>query len=184
MDTDELAKEIARRKQAARDLKLRELVWKLYGSYFQYHSQNMSREPGSIHPALKESLSIKDNHYSFTIAGVQFEIVYKQGKEEREGRGFRRREDETVTTPMQFSLEREGDLVFEFKMTKTVTYAEDAPLFSEHLGEITAFIEGPWVADFTSFVHEVDQYRRQYWENRNAEKREQKAKSERKRFGL
>jgi hypothetical protein len=85
---------------------------------------------------------------------------------------------------MQLSLERGCRLVFEFKMTKSVTYAEDGPLFNERMGDITAFIDGAWVQEITAFVQEVDQYRRKYWEKINAEKRERTAQSERKRFGL
>ena len=85
---------------------------------------------------------------------------------------------------MQLSLERACRLVFEFKMTKSVTYAEDGPLFNERMGDITAFIDGAWVQEITAFVQEVDQYRREYWAKRNAEKQAQKALTERKRFGL
>lgn len=131
-------------------------------------------------PALKESLSIKGNRYSFSINATQYDIVYDEGKKETRGRG----DDETVTTPMKLSLERGCKLAFEFKMTKSITYAEDGPLFSEYMGDITAFIDGAWVQEITAFVQEVDQYRRQYWDKINAEKREQKAQSERKRFGL
>jgi len=181
---DHVVKEIARRKQVAKDLKLRELVWQLYSSHFKYHSSNVSKEPDSILPSLKETLTIKGDSHSFGIGGARYEIVYKEGKEEREGRGFRRGDEETVTTQMQFSVNYEGDLVFEFKMTKSVTYAEDAPLFNEYMGDVTAFIEGPWVSDFTAFVQELDQYGREYWTKRNAEKQAQKAQSERKRFGV
>jgi hypothetical protein len=180
MNPDELAKEIERRKQIAKDLKLRELAWKLYDSHLEYYSKNVQKEPGAILPALKELLSIKGNRYSFSINGTQYEIVYSEGKKETRGHG----DDETVTTPIQLSLERGCRLVFEFKMRKLVTYAAEAPLFSEYLGEVTAFTEGPWVQELTVFVQEADQYRREYWAKRNAEKQAQKALLERKRFGL
>jgi hypothetical protein len=181
VDPNELAKEIERRKQTAKDLKLRELVWRLYGSHLEHYSKNVQKEPAAILPALQESLSIKDNRYSFSINGTQYAMVYEQGKEEKQGRRF---EDDTVTTPMQFSLERGCRLVFEFTMTKSITYADDGPLFNEHMGEVTAFIDGAWVQEITAFVQELDQYRREYWAKRNAEKREHKAQSEKKRFGL
>lgn len=179
MNPEDLAKEIARRKQTAKDLKLRELVWKLYGSFFQYYTQSLAKEPATILPSLRESLAIKDSRYSFNINGVQYEIAYKQGEEEREGRRFR---DETITTPIQLSLEQGCRLVFEFKMKKTVMNGHDGPLFSEYFEDVTAFIEGPWVQEFTAFVQEVDEYRRKYWAERNAERQAQKAESERKSF--
>jgi hypothetical protein len=180
MNPDELAKEIERRKQTAKDLKLRELIWKLYGSHLEYYSKNVQKEPGAILPALKDSLSSKENRYSFSVNGTQYEIVYEQGKEEKQGRW----DDETVTTPMRLSFEHGCKLVFEFKMTKSVTYAEDGPLFNERMGDVTAFIDGAWVQEITAFVQELDHYRREYWAKRNAEKQAQKALSERKRFGL
>jgi hypothetical protein len=180
MNPDELASEIERRKQTAKNLKLRELVWKLYSSHLQYYSRNVLKESEAILPALKESLSIKDNRYSFSIKGTQYEIVYSEGKKETRGYGH----DETVTTPIQLSLERGCKLAFEFKMKKSVTYAEEAPLFSEYMGDVTAFIDGAWVQEITAFVREADQYRREYWAKRNAGKQSQKALSERKRFGL
>jgi hypothetical protein len=182
MEPDDLAKEIARRKQAAKDLKLRELVWKLYSSYLQNHSRNIAREPGSILPALKDTLTINDNRYSFHIGDAVYEIIYTQGKEQTDG--SRRLEDQVSKTPMQLSLECGCKLVFEFKMTKTIRYGEDGPLFSEQLGEITAFIEGPWVTQFNAFVQKADQFRRQYSDERNAERLARKAQAERKRFGL
>jgi hypothetical protein len=166
VNPDELANEIARRKQTAKDLKLRELVCKLYDLHLEHYSKNVQKEPGAILPALKESLSIKDNRYAFSINGTQYEIVYEEGKKEKQGRW----DDETVMTPMRFSLERGCKLVFEFEMTKSITYAKEGPLFSEHPGEVTAFIEGPWLQEFTVFVQEVEQYRRQYWAERTAEK--------------
>jgi hypothetical protein len=180
MTPDELAKEIERRKQTAKDLKLRELVWEFYGSHLQYYSKKVQKEPGEILPALKESLSIKDNRYSFSVNGTQYEIVYSEGKKETRRHG----DDETVVTPIQLSLERGCKLVFEFTMRKSVTYAEEAPLFSEYMGDVTAFIEGLWVQELTAFVQEAGQYRREYWAKRNAEKQAHKALSERKRFGL
>jgi hypothetical protein len=182
MNPDELAQEIARRKQIAKDLKLRELVWKLCDFHLQTHARSIAREPGSILPALKETLTIKDNRYSFRIGESPYELIYTQGKDQTDG--YANWEDRTTKTPLQLSIECGCRLVFEFKMTKTVRNGEDGPLFSEQLGEITAFTEGPWVADFTAFVHEVDQYRREYWAKQNAERLARKAQSERKRFGL
>jgi hypothetical protein len=156
LNPDELAKEIARRQQVARDLKLRELVWNLYGSHLQYHSRDTERERGLTHPILEQTLTIEDNRYSFPVGNERYTIAYSEEKKETSGRG----DDETITTPVQLSIEVGCRLVFEFKMTRSVTCAEDAPRFREDIGDVTAFIEGPWVREFSAFVQEVDQYRR------------------------
>jgi hypothetical protein len=63
-------------------------------------------------------------------------------------------------------------------MTKSVTYAREALYFSEYFGDVTAFIEGPWITQLTDFSQEADQYRRDYWAARNAEKSQKKALAE------
>ena len=175
MNLDELAKEIERRKQAAKDLKLRELLWMLYGSHLQNYSQTLSREPASIYPPLKDSLSIQGNSYMFSIGETKYEVAYNAGREQNNGAEWGNR---IVTTPVEISLNRECRCVFEFKMTKTVQDTDDGPLFRKHLGEITAFIEGPWVSEFTTFVQNVDQHRRQYWDQQNAVRRERTLKAD------
>jgi hypothetical protein len=156
LNPDELAREIARRKQVAKDLKLRELVWTLYGSHLQYHSRDTEREGGLVHPILEQTLTIEDNRYSFLVGNERYTTVYSEEIKETSGSG----DDETITTPVQLSLELGCRVVFEFNMTRSVTYAEDAPLFHEYMGDVTAFIEGPWVREFSAFVQEVDQYGR------------------------
>jgi hypothetical protein len=64
MDPEELAKEIARRKQVAKDLNLRELVSRFYSSHLQYHSENVKKGPDAILSALKDTLTIKGTRYS------------------------------------------------------------------------------------------------------------------------
>jgi hypothetical protein len=182
MDLEDLAKEIERRKQIAKDLKLRELLWKLYNSHLSNYTHTLSRDPGSIYPSLKDSISIQGDNYFFTIGEAKYEVAYTAGKE-RSDAGYRDW-GRIVTTPFELSLNLECRCVFEFKMTKTVEDTEDGPIFNERIGDITAFIEGPWVPEFTTFVQNVEQYKRQFWDQKNAVRREQKLKAEKKRFGL
>jgi hypothetical protein len=184
MNPDDLAVEIARRKKRAKDLKLREIVWKFYDGLLRGYSGYLEREPNSILPALKDTVSIQNAHYSFSLANVPYEIVCIEGTQIGGDSSYGHREERTFTTPMQFSLSVENKLVFEFNMKKTVTSGPDFPSFNEYLGEVTAFIEGPWVQNFTAFVQEVDRYKKQFWDKRNAANREKKAQSERNRFGL
>ena len=184
MDQNEIANEIARRKQRAKDLKLRELLWKLYGSFFQYYSHTLEKDPDTIHPEIRESLSIERGSHRFTFGGTKYELICKEGKVERDSYGSRSWEDEIETTPLTLSLSVNGDRVFEFEMRKTVQYTRDAPLFHEYMGEVTAFIEGPWIEVLPNMVEALTQHRKAAWDRQNAPRGEQKLKEDMKHFGL
>ena len=69
-------------------------------------------------------------------------------------------------------------------MSKSVTYGEDMPYFSESMRRVTAFREGPWVENLEQLRAQMDEYRRAYWKKRNAPKEAEKLKEDMKRFGL
>jgi hypothetical protein len=83
MEEDEILKEIGRRKQRAKDLSLRELLWKPYSSFLQYYPSTLAKDPDTILPAVKESMSIQDNTYRFTVESVDYQVIYTAGSEER-----------------------------------------------------------------------------------------------------
>jgi hypothetical protein len=184
MGEDEILKEIGRRKQRAKDLNLRELLWKFYNSFLQYYSSTLAKEPEVILPAMKDSISIQDNAYRFTVEGVNYLVIYEAGKEEKESYGSKNWKTQVVTTPITLTLFINRDLVFEFKMKRTIEYTPDMPLFTEHMGDVTAFIDTPWVTGFESLVQTLDQHRRDVWDRKNAPRREQKLKEDMKRFGI
>lgn len=184
MEQDEILKEIGRRKQRAKDLNLREHLWKLYESFLQYYPSTLAKDPDTILRAVRESMSIQDNTYRFTVEGVNYQVIYKAGAEERNSYGSRSWEDEVVTTPITLTLFIDRQLVFEFRMRKTVEHTPDAPLFKEYMGDVTAFIDTSWVTAFESLVQSLEQHRRDVWDRKNAPRREQKLKDDMKRFGL
>lgn len=182
MDQEEIRREIERRRQRAKDLKLREHVWDLFHSNLQHFSSNFDQE--IIFPAIRETLAVTDRHYRFSVSERRYELVCKPGREQRERCGTRQWEDEVITTPIEFSLMVDGKAVFAFEMRRTVQYSREMPIFSEYMGDVTAFIGGPWVSDFIAMVAMVNQHKRAVWDRNATVGREERLKEEMKRFGL
>jgi hypothetical protein len=179
---EEIRKEIERRRQRAKDLKLRELVWDLFHSNLECYSASLDKE--IIFPAIRETLRVANHHYCFTVAERRYELVYKAGRETTERCGTRQWEDEVVTTPIEFTLGADSKVVFAFEMRRTVQYSREMPIFSEYMGEVTAFVGGPWVSDFLAMVAMVNQHKRAVWDRNAKVGREERLKEEMKRFGL
>ena len=181
MGPEEIRREIERRRQRAKDLKLRELVWDLFHSNLQHH---FSADREIIFPAIRETLTVANHHYRFRVAERRYELVYTPGAEQREHCGTRRWEDEVVSIPIKFGLKVDENPVFAFEMRRTVQYSREMPIFSEYMGEVTAFIGGAWVSDFIAMVAMVNQHKRSVWDRNATTGREQRLKEEMKRFGL
>ena len=182
MDQEEIRKEIERRRQRAKDLKLREHVWDLFHSNLQHYSTTFDQQ--IIFPAIRETLVVTNHLYSFTVGEHRYELVCKPGREVKERCGTRQAEDEVVTTPIEFSLTVDAKAVFAFEMRRTVQYSRDMPIFSEYMGDVTAFIGGPWVSDFIAMVAMVNQHKRAVWDRNASVGREERLKEEKKKFGL
>jgi hypothetical protein len=181
-DQEEIRNEIERRRQRAKDLKLRELVWDLFHSNLQCPSSSLDKE--IVFPAIRETLVVADHHYFFEVGDRRYELVYRVGREQKERCGTREREDEVVTTPIEFSLMVDEKPVFAFEMRRAVQYSREMPIFSEYMGEVTAFIGGPWVSDFIALVALVNRHKRAVWDRNAKVGREERLKEEMKRFGL
>src|SRR5450631_361894 len=82
MEPDEIRAEIERRKQRAKDLKLRESVWSLYISQFKYIDERLRKDPEAILAEVRESLKRSNNTYDFRFKGVEYRLVYKEDKKE------------------------------------------------------------------------------------------------------
>jgi hypothetical protein len=109
-----------------------------------------------------------------------YRLICIERHPERHGRRF----NETETTDLTISLSVEGERVFEFEMTKSITYGEDMPYFSENMRSVTAFVEGAWVENIAQLKSDMETFRREYWKGKNAPKDAQKLRDDRKRFGL
>jgi hypothetical protein len=182
VDQEEIRREIERRRQRAKDLKLREHVWNLFHSNLQHYSSSIDKE--IIFPAIRETLSVANNRYCFAVGEHRYELVCKPGKEQKERCGSRQSEDEVITTAIEFSLFVDAKPVFGFEMRRTVQYSREMPIFSEYMGDVTAFIGGPWVSDFIAMVAMVNQHKRTVWDRNAKIGREERLKEEMKKFGL
>ena len=180
MDEAEIRAEIERRRKRAIDLKLRETVWSLYSRQFQHMDDYLKKEPDSILPEVKNSLLPSSGLSEFDYAGSHFGLRCVPGKSETGGRGF----DQTETTDMTLTLLVEGKSVFEFDMRKSVTYGEDMPYFSEYMGRVKAFLEGPWVDQVGELLKAMRAFKQEYWKKKNAPRETQKLKEDMKSFGL
>jgi len=180
MDEAEIRAEIERRRKRAVDLKLRETVWNIYSSQFQYMDDYLKKEPDSILPEIKNSLRRLNGTNEFDYGGSHFGLRCVPGKTERDGRGF----DQTETTQMTLSLSVDGNSAFEFEMRKSVIYGEEMPSFSEYMGAVKAFIEGPWVGQISDLLRSMRAYKQEYWKKKNAPREAQRLKQDMKSFGL
>jgi len=180
MEPEEVRAEIARRKQAAKDLKLRETVWSLYKSQFKYIDQQLRKDPELILPEVRESLKQSKNANDFRFNGSEYGLVYTEGKKETDRRG----RDETDTKLCNDKMKENGRTVFEFKLRTSVTYAPDEPIFGESMGEITAFIDGAWVAEVSELNQKMRAHFQDVRKRRNAPAEAERLKQEMKRFGL
>jgi hypothetical protein len=184
MNEDEIRKEIEERKKLARDLKLRELLWSLYYYGLSQYSGYQTKDTELILPAIKDSLSIENDHFCFLLEGTKYEIIYAEGKKETDSFGSHRWEDAIETTPVTITLKIDQKCVFSFEMKRIVQNTRDMPLFDEWMGEVTAYIPGPWLAVVADLRQRIDQHKKSVWEKRQAPRRAQQLREDMKRFGL
>jgi hypothetical protein len=180
MDEAEIRAEIESRRKRAVDLGLRETVWNLYYSQFQSIDDHLKKEPETILPEVKDSLKRSGNLSEFRFNGLDYGLRCLAGNVEKYGRGF----DSTETTPLTVTLSVEGKRVLEFELKKTVTYGEDMPYFHEEMGNVKAFIEGPWVGKVGELLKAMRSFKQEIWKKKKAPHEAQRLKEDMGRFGL
>jgi hypothetical protein len=184
MEPDEIRAEIQRRKQQAIDLRIREILWSLYNPH--HYAKLLADDPELLYPEFREVLDVSDNfsHIQFRVGDTAYVLTYKKKSEERQFWGSRRLEDEVDITHATLALEVDGKLVFDFEVRKMVTYTPDCPVFDETMGEITSFVEGPWVNVIPELLGKIRLHEKAVWDRRNAPKIQQRLEEDKKRFGL
>jgi hypothetical protein len=153
MEPEEIRTEIERRKNRARDLRLRENLWELYYHGLHSYVKEMKTDPELILPEIRESLEASEEQFAFQLCGAKYVLDYKKGKEETDNWGSR--SDETTVTPVTITLSVNGERVFRFKMERSVTYGRDMPYFNETMGEIEGFIEGSWMDEISGLKQRI-----------------------------
>jgi len=184
MEPNKIWAEIERRRERARDLKLREELWLLCNSVLRGYAHAMANDPERIYPPIRESLSIARGVYRFAVDDITYKVIFRERKKEKNARIARLTGIETITTPITLTLHVDNKLVFEFEMKNSVTGAPEMPVFREELGEIIAFIEGPWIQAIAELVDNASQHQLAVWKKRNPSKSERELRKNMKRFGL
>ncbi len=70
------------------------------------------------------------------------------------------------------------------RIAPKVTCGEDMPYFSETVGRVKAFIEGPWVDQIAELLRAMNAFRQESWKKKNAPREAQNLKQDMKSFGL
>jgi hypothetical protein len=95
-------------------------------------------------------------------------------------RGVDRALPEEKIVPATLALRVDGQRVFKFRISRSTRYERDGPIWDDRLGEITRFIEGPWILELTDLLQKIKAHEKDVWNQRQAPKLE----AEKKRFGL
>jgi hypothetical protein len=179
MTPEEIRAEVERRKQRARDLKIRETLWDLQKSFRSYKHW-LRDDPQFAKRIVYPGIELSEDEARFPLGQAASKLTYRKGKASSEDYGG----TEFTTTHGTLTLKLNDDNVFEFDVAETVQYFRDSPGFSESVGEITRFIEGPWVTEIAEFVQKVNAHAQSAWKERNAPREAREAEELRKRFGL
>ncbi|MGB6130795.1 MAG: hypothetical protein WBG54_03375 [Acidobacteriaceae bacterium] len=180
MEEEEIRAEIEKRRRRALDLRIHETIWDLYRSQFKYIAAHINEDPESVLPQVRETLRIVGNFCIFGFGPAE----YKIGCYEKSSKSDRSGSDEIVTTSSVVELEADGQVVLEFFVLSIVTYTREMPFFDDILGEITGFIEGPWVEAIPDLLAKMRSHEQDVRNRRNAPREAQKLREEMKRFGL
>jgi hypothetical protein len=179
MTPEEIRAEVERRKDRARDLKIRETLWDLQKSFRSY--KHWLRDgPQFAKRIVYPGIELSDDAVQFSPGQMPYELIYRKGEASSKDYGG----TECTTTRSTLTLKLNHDSVFEFGVVETAEYFRDAPAFNERVGEITRFIEGPWVTEIADFVQKVNAHAQGAWKERNAPRAAREAEELRKRFGL
>jgi hypothetical protein len=125
-------------------------------------------------------IELLDDGTRLSLEQAAFQLVYHKGRIESDNYG----RVESQTTYGTLTLRLNDDSVFEFDVAETIDYLPDSPRFSERLGEINRFIDGPWVDEIAEFALQVRVHEQRAWKERDAPRAAREAEELRKKFGL
>jgi hypothetical protein len=179
MTPEEIRAEVERRKQRAKDLKIRETLWDVTKTFRAYRLW-LRDDPQFGRRVTLPGIELPEDEARFPLGQAASKLIYRKGKPSSEDYGG----TECTTTRGILTLKLNDDSVFEFEVSETIQYFRDSPGFSESVGEIIRYIEGPWVTEIAEFAQKVNAHAQGAWKERNAPKEAREAEELRKRFGL
>jgi hypothetical protein len=180
MEPDEVRAEIERRKKRAMDLKIREVLWSLYHSHLSHYETLIQEDPELLCAGVCESIKISDKNVEFSLRQLIYRIVYTEGlKVRREALRSGELFGESIV-PAMLDLSVDDQRVFKFEIRRCTRFLEDGPAWNDDMGDITWFIEGPWVQELPELLKRIMAYEKSVRDRRSAPKLE----AMKKRFGL
>ena len=180
MEPDVIRVEIDRRKKRAMDLKIREVLWSLYHSHLSHYETLIQEDPELLCPEVSESIKISGKSVEFSLRQSIYRIVYTEGsKVRRESLGRGELFGESIV-PAILDLSVDDQRVFKFEIRRSTRYLEDGLAWNDDMGEITWFIEGPWVQELPELLKRISAHEKSVRDRRSIPKLE----AMKKRFGL
>ena len=180
MEPDVIRAEIERRKKRAMDLKIREVLWSLYHSHLSHYEAFIHNDPELLCPEVSESIKISDKCIEFSLRQSIYRIVYTEGpkvRHETPGKGELLGES---IVPAMLDLSVDDQRVFKFEIKRSTRFLEDGLAWNDDMGDITWFIEGPWVQELPELLKRIREHEKSVKDRRSIPKLE----AMKKRFGL
>ena len=180
MEPDEIRAEIERRKKRARDLKIREVLWSLYHSHLCHYETLIQKDPELLCAEVSESIKTSGKSVEFSLRQSIYRIVYTEGpKVRRETLGRGELFGESIV-PAILDLSVDDQRVFKFEIRRSTRYLDEGLAWNDDMGDITWFIEGPWVQELPELLKRIRAHEKSVRDRRSAPKLE----AMKKRFGL
>lgn len=180
MEPDEIRTEIERRKKRAIDLKIREVLWSLYHSHFSRYEAFIHEDPELVCPEVSESIKISDQSIEFSLRQSIYRIVYTEGPKVRREAPRKGELFGESMVPALLDLSVDDQRVLKFEIKRSTRYLVDGPARNDDMGDITWFIEGPWVQELPELLKRITAHEKSVRDRRSIPKLE----AMKKRFGL
>jgi hypothetical protein len=171
MERGDIRGEIERRRKRPIDLNLRETLWTLYSAYLSryVHKDDL----GIVFPEIRATLERVSSHcVRFRIGETTYRVLE-----------FTIGEPGTTQT-ITITLFVNEMQVFQFKMRETIRCQSDTPFSSEVMGEVTSFIEGPWVTVVPELLQKIREHEHSVQDKRQAQNLDHKLQKDMESFGL
>jgi hypothetical protein len=179
MEPDEIRVEVARRRQRARDLKIRENLWELESSFRGYRIWQRD-DPQFAAQLVYPGVELSNDEAKFSLGQSTYQLSYRRGKTTSET--FSGTEFTTIHGTL--ALKVNDEKVFKFELAETTEYGPEMPSFHDSLGEITRYTDGPWVNEIADFLPTLRAHVQRVWKERNAPREAKEAEDLKRRFGL